>query len=297
MIKRTLYFANPAKLHVKMNQLCIIYDGEVKSSVPIEDIGYIIIDHFGVSISHGALEQLLKNNVSVITTNDVHMPVGMFLPLSGNSEQCERFRHQIEVSQPLKKQIWRQTVKAKIRNQAALLKQLDLPNEYLNKLIPKVQSDDNTNREAVASKYYWKILFDPIQFHRNREGKPPNNLLNYGYAILRAVIARALVSSGMLPMIGIHHHNRYNAFPLADDVMEPYRPFVDKIVWNLNCEEYDLTRLTPDIKRKLLSIPTIGVKIREEKTPLMLAASRTTASLQRCFRGDFKKIIYPKLCC
>ena len=207
-----------------------------------------------------------------------------------------RFRQQVGSGLPLKKQLWQQTVKAKIKNQAALLKSKKLPDQYLKNLIPKVLSGDKSNREAVASKYYWKILFEPLPFRRNREGKPPNNLLNYGYAILRAVIARSLVASGMLPMLGIHHHNRYDPFPLADDIMEPYRPFVDEIVRDMVDEEFDLTRLTPEMKKPLLEIPVTAVKLGNEKLPLMLAASRTSASLSRCFSGNSTKIIYPEIC-
>lgn len=296
MIKKTLYFSKPVKLKIKLNQLRIIQDDEAERSIPIEDIGYVIIDHYGISISHGVLQQFLDSNVCLITTNDSHLPVGMFLPLSGNSEQCERFRQQVGVGLPLKKQLWQQTVKVKIKNQAALLKSKKLPDQYLKNLIPKVLSDDKSNRESVASRYYWKILYEPLPFRRNREGKPPNNLLNYGYAILRAVIARSLVASGMLPMLGIHHHNRYDPFPLADDIMEPYRPFVDEIVRDMVDEEFDLTRLTPELKKPLLEIPVTAVKLEGEKLPLMLAASRTSASLARCFSGKSTKIIYPEIC-
>jgi len=296
MIKRTLYFGNPASLSLKNEQLVIIQDGIEKPKIPIEDIGYVILDHYQVSISHGALSTLLDNKASVITTDKNHLPTGMFLPLDSHTEQGERFRLQVEVSHVLKKQLWQQTVMAKLRNQADLLDYVGLPDSYIRNMVGKVRTDDCTNRESAASKYYWNTLFDSINFKRNRYGKPPNNLLNYGYAILRAVIARALLSSGLLPSLGIHHRNRYNAFPLADDIMEPYRPFVDEIVWRLLHEEYDTTTLTPSIKKELLQIPTVAVKINKENKPLMIAATWSSSSLQKCYAGLINKIIYPEIC-
>jgi len=296
MIKKMLYFSSPANLKCRYEQLQIYNRNELVQSIPIEDIGYLIIDNYGVTLTHGVLHRLLDNNVCIVTTDDTHMPKGIFLNLDGNSEQTERFRLQVDCGTPLKKQLWRQTIRAKIRNQYLLLKSQNIDCQYVKNLIPKVLSDDSSNREAVASKYYWKFLFEPDPFRRHRDGKPPNNLLNYGYAVLRAVIARALVASGLLPCFGIHHHNRYNSFPLADDIMEPYRPFVDNLVVQIVNEEYDISRITPEIKKSLLETPMLQVKLHSDKMPLFLAASRTTASLVKCFQGLSKKIIYPELC-
>lgn len=296
MIKRTIYIGNSARLYVKLGQLEIERSEGELSSIPIEDLGYLIIDHYGVSITHGALEQLLKNKVSVITTDLNHLPAGIFLPLVGSSTQTMNISFQIKASKPLCKNLWQQIIKAKIRNQELLLDYLNLPSEFLHNLSPKVVSNDETNREAVAARYYWTILFDPLRFERYRKGKPPNNLLNYRYAILRAIIIRAIVSTGLMPQIGIHHHNEYDTFPLADDIMEPYRPFVDLIVHNIVQEEMDISILRPEIKRQLLDLPSFPVKMNKEKKPLMLAVSWTTASLQRCFIGKSKKILFPELC-
>ena len=200
---------------------------------------------------------------------------------------------------PLKKQLWQQTIKAKIENQAAVLscctgKEIGCMQAWAN----DVRSGDPDNLEGRAAAYYWKSLFADIDglenFTRNRDGIQPNSLLNYGYAILRAVVARAIVSSGMLPTLGIHHHNRYNAYCLADDIMEPYRPYVDEIVFNI-VETYGAANieLTKDIKARLLSIPTTEVVIAGKRSPLMIAASQTTASLYRCFSGELRRIIYP----
>lgn len=296
MIKRTIYIGNPAKIYVHLGQLKIDQTETGTASIPIEDMGYLIIDHYGVSITHGALEQLLENKVSVITTDSNHLPAGLFLPLVGSSTQTMNIASQIKTSKPLRKSLWQQIIRAKIRNQGLLFDHLDLPSDFLHNLRSKVISDDETNREAVAAKYYWMLLFDPLRFKRHREGKPPNNLLNYGYAVLRAIITRAIVSTGLLPQIGIHHHNEYDAFPLADDIMEPYRPYVDLIVHNITQEELDISVLRPEIKRQILELPTIPVKMKKETKPLMLAASWTAASLQRCFAGKSKTILYPELC-
>lgn len=268
---------------------------------PVEDIGFVILDNKRITITQGLLEALLENNSAVITCDSRSMPVGLMLPLCGNSVQSERFRNQIDASLPLKKQLWQQTVRTKIKNQAAVLNACtgkEVKNMY--RWAEDVKSGDTDNLEGRAAAYYWKTLFsgfDELQlFTRDRDGMPPNNLLNYGYAILRAVVARALVSSGMLPTLGIHHHNRYNAYCLADDIMEPYRPYVDELVFSLlrqyGCNELELSR---DIKAELLSIPTIDVVIGSKRSPLMIAVSQTTASLYRCFCGEIRRISYPEI--
>lgn len=244
MIKKTLYFGNPAYLSLRNAQLVIKLPEVVKNNTlpehfkqesevtkPIEDIGVVILDNKQITITTGLLEALLENNTAVITCDEKSMPTGLMLPLYGNTTQSERFRHQIEASLPLKKQLWQQTIKAKIENQAATLKRCTGKEVQCMKVwASDVKSGDSENLEARAAAYYWKNLFPIENFTRERNGIPPNNLLNYGYAILRAVVARNLVASGLLPTFGIHHHNRYNAYCLADDIMEPYRPFVDELV-------------------------------------------------------------------
>lgn len=312
MIKKTLYFGNPAYLSLRMGQMVIklpevekndtlpeIFKRQSVITKPIEDIGVVVLDNKQITITQGLLEALLENNCSVITCDSKSMPVGLMLPLCGNSIQNERFRDQLDASLPLKKQLWQQTIKAKIENQAAVLscctgKEIGCMQAWAN----DVRSGDPDNLEGRAAAYYWKSLFADIDglenFTRNRDGIQPNSLLNYGYAILRAIVARALVSSGMLPTLGIHHHNRYNAYCLADDIMEPYRPYVDEIVFNI-VETYGAANieLTKDIKARLLSIPTTEVVIAGKRSPLMIAASQTTASLYRCFSGELRRIIYP----
>ena len=313
MIKKTLYFGNPAYLSLRMEQMVIklpeienatdISEAIKEQSVitrPIEDIGVVVLDHRQITITQGLLEALLENNCAVITCDSHRMPVGLMLPLCGNTVQSERFQDQISASLPLRKQLWQQTVRAKINNQARILTICSqVESRCMRKWSNDVKSGDSDNCEAHAAAYYWKNFFSNIQglesFTRNRDGIEPNNLLNYGYAILRAIVARALVSSGMLPTFGIHHHNRYNAYCLADDIMEPYRPYVDELVYNIVAIcGVDNLQLTKEIKAKLLSIPTIDVVISGKRSPLMVGVTQTTASLYKCFRGEQRLIAYPE---
>ena len=239
---------------------------------------------------------LVDNNAAVVTCNEQHMPTGLLLPLDGHSVQSERFQDQLSASLPLRKQLWQQTVQQKILNQAALLRELHgIETGNMRQWASDVRSGDSTNLEARAAAFYWSQMFPAIGgFTRDREGDYPNALLNYGYAILRAVVARALVSSGMLPTLGIHHHNRYNAYCLADDIMEPYRPFVDRLVVQTMRECPD-REVTTTLKRHLLTVPTLEVRIGGQRSPLMVAVSQTTASLARCFAGEARRVAYPEL--
>ena len=297
MIKQTLYFGNPAYLSLKDRQLVIrLPDKDQYVTRPIEDIGVIVIDNKQITLTSGLIEALLGNNCALITCDSSHLPVGLMLPLCGNTTQSERFRHQLSASLPLKKQLWQQTISQKIANQAQVLKEC-FGVEVGNMLSwsKNVKSGDSDNLEARAAAYYWRNMFDDEDvFIRDREGEPPNNLLNYGYSILRAIVARGLVGSGLLPTLGIHHHNRYNAYCLADDIMEPYRPYVDELVVNIRKEFDDTDFLDKEIKTRLLSIPTIEVRINNHRRPLMVAVTETTASLYKCFSGDLRKIAYPE---
>jgi CRISPR-associated protein Cas1 len=296
MIKRTLYFGNPAYLKTKDEQLLFQSEetGEIKS-LPIEDIGVLILDHQQITITQALIAKLLANNVAFITCDNSHHPTGMLLNLDGHTLQSAKFQAQVEASIPLKKQLWQQTISCKINNQAALLETCRIPIKNMRNWSVEVKSGDSENHEAVAAVYYWKNIFQIFpEFKRERYGLPPNNLLNYGYAILRAVVARNLVASGLLPTLGIFHKNQYNAYCLADDIMEPYRPFVDKIVLNIVNLNGNFLELTPNMKKDLLNIPAMDVKINDEKSPLMVAVQKTTASLVKCFEGKQRKILYPE---
>jgi CRISP-associated protein Cas1 len=299
MIKRVLYFGNAAYLKVKDNQLIIEQPNNPKpAQATIEDIGVIIFDNPQITMSHTVLTRLLENNAAIITCDDKHLPTGMMLPLEGNSLQSERFKYQIEASEPLKKQLWQQTVSAKIRNQALLLQQMGKNEKFLLRWSKEVKSGDENNIEAKAAAFYWKHLFsstiDP--FYRDRMGDAPNNLLNYGYAILRAIVARGLVSSGLLPTLGIHHHNKYNAYCLADDIMEPYRPFVDRLVCDMVHSGMPMEELDKEHKRILLGISVMDVQFEDKSSPLMVGIQSTTASLAKCYIGESRKLIFPTFC-
>lgn len=305
MIKKTLYFGNPAYISLRMQQLVITipqnkYDlplgKKVEKTIPIEDIGVVILDDRQVTVTQGALEALLANNCAIITCDSKRMPVGLMLPLAGNTIQTERFKSQIDSSLPLKKQLWQQTVEAKIRNQASLLKSVTgIEHSNMLKWASCVKSGDSDNMEARAAVYYWKTVFprNPM-FVRDYEEDGSNSLLNYGYAILRAIVARGLVAGGLIPTLGIHHHNRYNAYCLADDIMEPYRPYVDKVVVDILDEDPDAL-LNQRTKVKLLGLPTLEVLINEKRSPLMNAVSQTVISLVKCFKGESRRLIYPEM--
>jgi CRISPR-associated protein Cas1 len=293
MVKRTLHFSNPSHLSFQNAQLLIELKDEQRTTrtIPIEDIGVVILEHPQITLSMKVLDALIKANVAIVSCDDHYMPSGMFLPLEGHHTQTERIRNQLNASEPLKKQLWQQTIRIKISNQATVLDKIGLNGARLMDLSQKVKSGDSTNLEAQAASYYWQQLYGS-DFVRSRKMESPNAQLNYGYAILRSSVARALSASGMYPSVGIHHRNKYNAFCLADDIMEPYRPFVDWMVLNLNYLE-DETGLTKDQKITLLSLPQINVQITELKRPLFHAVSITTASLYKCFSGETRKVSFP----
>jgi len=302
MIKRTICIETPCHLKFRNDQLVVSYEhvkgyeDRAEKTVAIEDLGMIVLEHQQITLTHYLLDKLVANNTSVITCNETKHPSGMMLPLEGNTLQSERFRAQIEATEPLKKQLWQQTVKAKIQNQSAVFKKWNLNNKFLNNLAASVKSGDSENCEATAAAYYWQNLLPAAwQFFRRREGPPPNNLLNYGYAILRATVARAIVGAGLLPTLGIFHRNRYNAYCLADDIMEPYRPFVDVIVRRIIDETSAVDTLTQPLKVQLLKLPTVDVLFNGESSPLMIAVQRTAASLAKCYAGEQRKILYPEM--
>ncbi|MBX2946389.1 MAG: type II CRISPR-associated endonuclease Cas1 [Cyclobacteriaceae bacterium] len=309
MVKRTLYFGNPAYLSTHLEQLVVrlpeveknetLPDGfkqEAQAKIPIEDIGVVILDHQQIIITQALMAKLLANNTAFITCDNTHHPSGLMLNLSGHTLQATRFKDQLGASQPLLKQLWQQTIKAKIKNQALLLGRQSIESGNMHKWAKDVLSGDPDNLEARAAAYYWKNIFPEVPgFRRERGGIPPNNLLNYAYAIIRAIVARSLVGSGLLPTLGIHHHNKYNHYCLADDIMEPYRPFADAQVLELIRNGEDYSTLTPSVKKQLLMLPSVDAIIKGERSPLQIAVQRTTASLAKCFEGTDKKILYPEL--
>lgn len=294
MLKRTLFFSTPFCLSLRNNQL-IMQTREapdMQKSIPIEDIGVVVLEHQQTSVTLPLLNALSDNNAAVIFCGDNRMPNAMLMNLDSNKTQGESYRAQVEASEPLKKGLWRQIVEAKIRNQAALLRKLGRDGDKLKPYYMNVKSGDADNREGIAARIYWSELFGR-EFVRMREGSEPNNLLNYGYTILRAAVARSLMGSGLLPAFGIFHRNRYNAFPLADDVMEPYRPYLDELVYRLYAA--GRSQLTKEVKGELLRILFADTRFEKVQRPLDVGLTFTSASLAKCFAGTQKKIIYPQL--
>ncbi|MBC7628370.1 type II CRISPR-associated endonuclease Cas1 [Ferruginibacter sp.] len=302
MIKRTICIENACFLKFSNEQMVVSY-GHIKGmedkpdkTVPIEDLGILVLEHQQITLTHYLLDKLVSANVAVITCNDTHHPTGLLMPLESNILQSERFRAQIEASEPLKKQLWQQTVKAKISNQAAVIKKWEGKYNLLTSLAASVRSGDEGNNEAVAAAHYWQNLFPPSwNFYRKRDGTAPNNLLNYGYAIVRAGMARAITGAGLLPTHGIFHRNRYNAYCLADDMMEPYRPYVDVVIRTIIHNTSAVATLTQELKVELLKIPTLDVLIDGDKSPLMVAMQRTAVSLARCYAGEQRKLLLPQM--
>ena len=292
MLKRTLLLENKASITTKNLQLVIKTEAR-ESTIPIEDIGYIVLDNAEIYMSLPAMNLLIENNAAVIICNANHLPNGMFMNLNSHHIQQEIFKNQIAASVPLKKQLWQQTVIEKITNQGILLEKITEKKNNFDFLASKVLSGDTSNMEGVAANFYWKAFFD-FSFKRERFGDYPNNFLNYGYALLRAATARALSGSGLLNTLGINHKSKYNAFALADDIMEPFRPIVDEKVFEI-MQQYNEQELNTKIKSELLQLLTRTVYFKDEKSPLMVGLQKTAASLQQCYTGERKKINYPKL--
>lgn len=293
MIKRTLFISQAYRLSLKNMQLVVASLDELANrTIPIEDIGYIVLDHPQISFTMKLIEQLNAFNVAVVFCDSKHMPSSMLLSLDSNHIQSEVFRQQINASEPLKKNLWKQTIEAKIQNQALHLKKQGTNNIGLRNIAKTVKSGDADNREGFAARLYWKSLIGS-DFYRDRFGPPPNHFLNYGYILLRSAVARALSGSGLLSTLGIHHRNRYNAYCLADDIMEPYRPYVDEIAVDMYEKYPDVLILEKEHKAELLKLMAIDVEIGQVKRPLMVALSITTASLAKCFSGETRKITYP----
>ena len=294
MLKRALFFSTPFCLSLHNEQM-IIHTKEapdMQKSVPIEDIGVVVLEHQQTTVTLPLLNALSDNNVAVVFCGNDRMPNAMLMNLDSNKTQGESYRAQAEASEPLKKGLWKQIVEAKIRNQAALLRKVGKDGDKLKLYYMNVKSGDTDNREGIAAKIYWTELFGR-DFVRMREGAAPNNLLNYGYTILRAAVARALMGSGLLPAFGIFHRNRYNAFPLADDLMEPYRPYVDELVYNLHTA--GKSQLTKEVKGELLRILFADTRFDKVLRPLDVGLTFTSASLAKCFAGTQKKLLYPLL--
>lgn len=295
MIKRTINIQSPVKLNLHLGQLQISYKDDFLPSktVPIEDLGFLIIENDQVVITQKLIVALAEANVVVVHCDQKHMPLALTQPLYSNTLLTERIPFQVNCSLPLKKQLWQQTVSSKIENQARFLRKKQIPAEKMFSWAKDVKPGDELNHESRAAVFYWKHIYGP-NFQRDPDGGGINDALNYSYAILRAVTARALIASGLLLSIGIFHRNKYNPYVLADDIMEPYRPYVDEQLKIWMDQQGKIEGIDIPLKTHLLKIPVIDVLLESKMQPLMLAMSRTTNSLQLCFSGKLKKIRYPK---
>ena len=292
MLKRTLLFTSPVYLSLKNEQLVVCFKDtpDDKRTIPIEDIGFVLIDNPMVSITMPLINALADNNVALIFCDEKSMPNAMLQNLDTHSLQCEILNKQIAIGEVLKKNLWKQTIEAKIKNQSKLLMKLGKDGNVLKPYYSNVKSGDADNREGAAARIYWMRLFGN-DFVRDRNFPGINSLLNYGYTILRAATTRALMGSGLLPAIGIFHHNRSNAFPLADDIMEPYRPYVDEIVYDMFND--GITELNQKSKSSLLHVLFCDTHFSKVTRPLSIALTITAASLVKCYSKEMNKISYP----
>ena len=297
MIKRTIFIGNPAYLHLRDQQLELKYPDDEKKTIPVEDIGLLVLDHQQISLTQGLVNALIENNAAMLWCNRRHLPHGMLLPTHANHIYTEKLRTQLEASEPLKKQLWKQTIRAKILNQASNLEYFGHKGDALRRIAGKVNSGDPENMEGRAASRYWELLLHPYGVTRGKDEGGPNSLLNYGYAILRAITARSLTASGCLTALGIHHKNKYNPYCLADDIMEPYRPIVDFHVFSYLDElnQQPPQKLEKEHKARLLQIPALDIIIRGKNSPLMVGIQNTTAGLMQCMEGIARKVPYPDI--
>ncbi len=295
MIARILCFSNDGKLSQKDEQLVWRPELGEKRTVPIEDIGFVILESGKIEITSAALQFLVANNVAVVVCDKTHMPSAQFLPYAANLTTAETIEAQLAATDAVRGRLWRMIVRQKIRNQAALMVRLGANGaNRLLALVDEVKNGDPANCEAQAARIYFQSL-GPEEFVRDRNGGWPNAPLNYGYAILRAAMARALVGSGIACFCGIHHHNRYNAFALADDIMEPYRPFVDQyVLGKVKPFDVPMDELTKEMRARLLQMLTCDVKLGDVRRPLLVALSFTTASLARYYMKKSDELALPR---
>ena len=296
MLYRSIYIGNPAYLKLKDKQLKVSdpKTKEEKGSVPIEDIGLLMLDHYQITLSHQLIQELMKNNVILISCDERHLPLAGMLPFSGNTLFSERVKTQIEVSEPLKKQLWKQTIECKIQNQLKVLEQLGKYASPMYEYLKEVKSGDTTNMEGIAAQHYWKYLIDN-DFLRDRFGDYPNPFFNFGYGVLLSIIARALVDTGLLLVLGIFHRNKYNPYCLASDIMEPYRPIADLLVMKWLQLHPEKQSLDKESKSFLLQIATQDVNIEKLVRPLIVGVKMTASSLLKCYTGEKRQISYPEL--
>ncbi|MEO0280786.1 MAG: type II CRISPR-associated endonuclease Cas1 [candidate division WOR-3 bacterium] len=283
----------PVKLSSEYEQLILTKNGTEILKTPLNEIAVLLISTPLASISTNVISLITKNKGMIITCDHFYLPVGVFLPYELNYIQYERIQKQINASLPLKKQLWKQIISEKINSQASVLKKLKGSDFGLYYISEKVQSGDSTNLEAYSSKIYWKELFGE-KFKRDKDLPGVNSILNYGYTILRAMTARAVCCSGLNPTLGIFHHNKYNSFCLADDLMEPYRPIVDELTYRLIIQSGIQLFLTKELKKEIIEhLLNKKFEVKKEKFSLNESLFKLSSSLVNVYTGKEKKLNIP----
>ena len=294
MIKRIVDISEPAYLHIKNKQLVIDKNNETVGTVPVEDLGILILENSQIVLTQAVVIACQKNNSAIVFCDERHLPYSMILPISdANTLHNKILRQQVEISKPVKKQVWKQVVIHKIKQQSATLKKAGKCSLQLDRLVSKVKSGDPDNIEAQAAKKYWGLLFGG-DFRRNINESGINSLLNYGYSVFRAMVARAIVGGGLHPSLGIFHQNQYNGLCLADDLMEPFRPWIDWLVfdWVVRKQKDDV-QINQETKELFLCLPNESVKYNDKRMPLMVACHYFIADFKSVFKDGHHKLKYP----
>ncbi len=294
MIKRIIEINHPSYLKIKQNQLCIEQGGKQVGTAPIEDIGILLLSHREIILTSSVTTRLIENKAAIIHCDHRYMPCAYTLPLDNNTTHSAVLKAQMTAKLPIKKRVWQQIVQAKIEAQARVLALYsEQEAQALFTMAKRVKSDDTDNKEAQAAQYYWRKLFDK-QFRRNPDETGVNAFLNYGYAIIRASVARAICAAGLHPALGIHHTNQYNAFCLSDDLMEPLRPMVDWQVQTYlqNFKQSEL-EINQESKKILLELVSASVLMNQRQLPLMVALHEYTASFKRVLQGEEQQLQIP----
>jgi CRISPR-associated protein Cas1 len=292
MIGRVVEIASDGRhLAVSRGFMTISTDGAEVARVPLDDIGVLLCHAHGLSYSNNLFVELSQRGTAVVLCSANHMPAAWVWPLDGHHVQALRMRHQLEADEPLKKRLWQSLVRAKIRQQGAVLERMGKPEGAFEFLARKVRSGDPENIEAQAARRYWPLLMGD-EFRRDRRAAGANAMLNYGYTVLRAGVARAVTSTGLHPSIGLHHANRGNPMCLIDDLMEPFRPLIDFLVAKLLAQ--GATEVDPSTKRKLAESLSLDMATSRGTTPVSTCLERLSLSLATAFETGKSDLDLPE---